>query len=272
MAESISPGENQSQEPSLVNQLRQLIQAIQASGKAILPRTNDALLLSIAESAARIFGAKAASIALLNEENGTLEFKVAVGQGNTEVVGKNIPINKGIAGYVAMTGQPIAVSNVEKDPRFAQDFAQSTGYVPNSILATPLLSNDRVIGVMEVLDKIDTDSFGLQDMELLGIFAQQAALAIDQSQHFDRLGEALVLGLKRLATEDPTVEAAALSDALEGVNTAQLQAGDLLTIADLFNQVSKLGAAEQQVCLKILATFAEYGSTKTKLSGGGSYR
>jgi GAF domain-containing protein len=125
---------------------------------------------------------------------------------------------------------------------------------------------------MEVLDKIDTDSFGLQYMELLGIFAQQAALAIDQSQHFDRLGEALVLGLKRLATEDPTVDAAALSDALEGVNTAQLQAGDLLTIADLFNQVSKLGAAEQQVCLKILATFAEYGSAKTKFSGGGSYR
>ena len=100
MAESFSPGENQSKEPPLVNQLRQLIQAIQASGKAILPRTNDALLLSIAESAARIFGAKAASIALLNEENGTLEFKVAVGQGNTEVVGKNIPINKGIRGIV----------------------------------------------------------------------------------------------------------------------------------------------------------------------------
>ena len=272
MAENTSPGEPQFQELQLADQLRRLIQAIQASGKAILPRTNEALLHSIAEAAARIFGAGAASIAILNNERGILEFKVAVGQGNTEVIGMSIPMNKGIAGYVAMTGQPIAVSNVEQDPRFAQDFARNTGYVPRSILATPLLSNDRVIGVMEVLDKIDAASFGLQDMELLGIFAQQAALAIDQSQQIDQLEEALVLGLKRLATADFTVDAAALLSALEQVDTTQPQAQDLLTLADLFNQVSELGAAERRTCLKILATFIEYGRARAKSSGGGYYQ
>jgi GAF domain-containing protein len=272
MVDTSMPEEHTNKESALVNQLFALLQGIQVSGKAILPRTNDALLLSIAEAAAHIFGAKAASIALLNEEDGTLEFKVAVGEGNTEIVGMNIPMNKGIAGYVAMTGQPIAVSDVEQDARFAKDFAQGTGYVPSSILATPLLSNDRVIGVMEVLDKIDTASFGLQDMELLGIFAKQAALAIDQSQHFDMLGEALLLGLKRLATEERQVDAAALLEVLERASTSLPRASDLLSLADLFNQISELGAAEQRVCLKILATFAEYSHNKLILRGGVSYR
>jgi GAF domain-containing protein len=181
-------------------------------------------------------------------------------------------MNRGIAGYVAMTGQPIAVSNVEQDARFAQDFARSTGYMPRSILATPLLSKDRVIGVMEVLDKIEAASFGLQDMELLGMFANQAALAIDQSQQYERLGEALVLGLKRLAIADMTVEAAVLLSALEKVDTSQPQAKDLLSMADLFNQIGRMGAAERRACIKILQAFAEYEGGRVKFSGTGLHR
>jgi len=260
-------GENQ-----LADQLGRLVVSIQASGRAVLPRTSDALLQSIVEAAARIFGAGAASIALLNEEKGTLEFKVAVGPGNTDVVGMSIPMDKGIAGYVAMTGQPIAVSNVEQDARFAQDFAKSTGYMPNSILATPLLSDDRVIGVMEVLDKLQAASFGMQDMELLSLFAHQAGLAIDQAQQFDRLGEALVTGLKRLATADLSANAAALLGALEKVNVDQPSARDLLMLADLFNQISELGSAERRACIRILQAFAEYSSSKVQFSPGGFYR
>jgi GAF domain-containing protein len=261
-----------SQENRLADQLSRLILSIQASGRAVLPRTSEALLQSIVEAAARIFGASAASIALLDEEKGVLEFKVSVGQGNAGVVGMSIPMNQGIAGYVTMTGQPIAVSDVERDARFAGDFAKSTGYVPRSILATPLVTNERVIGVMEVLDKINAASFGLQDMELLGMFAQQAALAIDQAQQFDRLGEALLTGLKRLATADLSMDAAELLGALERVNTVQPQASDLLTLADLFNQIYSLGSAERQACIKILAAFAEYSNAKAKFSGGGFHR
>ncbi len=272
MAEENPQAPPPSQDIRLAEQLSRLISSIQTSGRAILPRTNDALLQSIVEAAARIFGAAAASIALINEEKGTLEFKVAIGPGNTGVVGMSIPMNKGIAGYVAMTGQPIAVSNVEQDRRFAQDFAKSTGYMPRSILATPLLSQDRVIGVMEVLDKIQEASFGLQDMELLGMFAQQAALAIDQSQQFDRLGEALVLGLKRLATADLSAQSSELLGALERVDIQQPQARDLLALADLFNQISRLGSVEKQACIKVLRVFAEYSSSASRVSGGGFFR
>jgi len=272
MTEETSQPDQSAPESRLVEQLERLISSLQASGRAVLPRTSEALLQSIVEAAARIFGAAAASIALVNEEKGLLEFKVAIGRGNTDIIGKSFPLDKGIAGYVAMTGQPIAVSNVEQDPRFAQDFAKSTGYVPRSILAMPLLSNERVIGVMEVLDKIQAASFGLQDMELLSLFARQAALAINQAQHFDRLGEALMLGLERLVATDATPAASGLLETLRKIDPACLEGRDLLALADLFNQISELGEAEQRACIQVMTAFAEYGQAKVRRSRGGLYR
>jgi GAF domain-containing protein len=272
MTEETSQLDPSTQESRLAGQLERLVSSLHASGRAVLPRTSEALLHSIVEAAARIFGAAAASIALVNEERGVLEFKVSIGEGNTDIIGKSFPLGKGIAGYVAMTGQPLAVSNVEQDPRFAQDFAKSTGYVPRSILAAPLLSNDRVIGVMEVLDKIQAASFGLQDMELLSLFARQAALAIDQSQHFDRLGEALLLGLERLAASEAATEGSELVETLKKIDPGRLEASDLLTLADLFNQISTLGSAEQRACIQVLTAFAEYGRAREKLSRGGFHR
>jgi GAF domain-containing protein len=272
MNEEISNQLQSSQDDRLTEQLKRLIRSIQVSGRAILPRNHDALLNSIVNAAMRIFGAAAASIALIDEERGTLEFKVAAGPGNTDVIGMSFPLGKGIAGYVAMTGQPIAVSNVEHDPRFAQDFAKSTGYVPSSILATPLISNERVIGVMEVLDKLQAASFGLQDMELLGMFAQQAALAIDQSEQLDRLDEALISGLERIANAEVTVATPDLAETFGNINLESPQAQDLLALADLFNQIGDLGSAERRACLKVMTAFAEYSSTKAKLSRGGFVR
>jgi len=186
-----------------------------------------------------------------------LEFKVAYGASNRDLVGLKFPLDKGIAGYVVMTGQPLSISNVRQDARFNQDFAKSTGYVPSSILAMPLLSGERVIGVMEVLDKINAASFGIQDMELLGMFAHQAAIAIDQSQRMDRIQDALVLGLKRLVADEPTSESAELLSSLDSIGDLK-DGEDLLALADLFNEISALGEAERKACMHVLNIFAEY--------------
>jgi len=241
----------------LSGQLKRLLAAIEASGHAILPQSIDELLNSIVEAAGRIFNAAAASILLVNEQEQHLEFKVAFGASNRDLVGLKFPLDKGIAGYVVMTGQPVAISNVRQDARFNQDFAKSTGYIPNSILAMPLLSGERVIGVMEVLDKINATSFGIQDMELLGMFAHQAAIAIDQSQRMDRLQEALVLGLKRLVATEPASESADLLSAFDSIGDLK-DGEDLLALADLFNEISKLGEAERKACLQVLKAFADY--------------
>ncbi len=245
-----------SSQNGLAVELQRLVRAIEAGGRAVLPRSNDALLQSIVEAAARIFGGAAASILLVNEAQRTLEFRVAYGAANRDLVGMSFPLDHGIAGYVAMTGQPIAVSDVRRDPRFHRHFAETTGYVPRSILATPLLSGERVIGVMEVLDKIEGTSFGMQDMELLGIFARQAALAIEQSQQLDGIGDALALGLRRLAASD--LSAGSSEEAWRTAEGSPPPAKEILDLADLFNDISALGDAERRACRQILEVFAAY--------------
>jgi signal transduction protein with GAF and PtsI domain len=248
----------------LAAELAQLLQAIEAGGRAVLPSSNDALLNAIVTAAARIFGAAGATIFLVDEEGQSLVFRVAVGKDTGRLLGVKIPLDSGIAGYVAMTGQPIAVSNTEEDARFNASFARSTGYIPKSILATPLISGDRVIGVMEVLDKIDANSFGLQDMELLGLFAQQAALAIEQSHQLDRVGEALVRGLEQLAAEEGLPQSGPLVQALERSRHSAPEMEDLFALAGLFNDLSRLGRNEQRTALKILLALAEYSQTKRR--------
>ncbi|MCC7164073.1 MAG: GAF domain-containing protein [Anaerolineae bacterium] len=242
--------------PSLEAQLRELVLAITATSRALLPLSGDQLLQTIVQAAASIFGAAAASIALVDESAGEMVFRVAYGQGSDSVVGMRIPLDQGIAGYVANTGQPIAVSNVQTDPRFARDTAERTGYVPRSILAMPLVAEDRVIGVMEVLDKLSAPSFGMQDMELLGLFARQAALAIHQSQHLDALNEILVQNIRALVTPETAVD---LERVLGEKDAAKHD--DVLEIARVFQSIAGLGERERKACLKIMQVFEEYGTT-----------
>jgi len=244
-------------EEKLSEQLQRLLMSIEASGRAILPRSNDTLLKSIVEAAAKIFGAAAASLLLVNEEEEALEFKVSTGEADHDLVGTKFPYDKGIAGYVFMTGMPIATSNVKEDKRFNQDFAQSTGYVPSSILATPLItSDDRVIGVMEVLDKINAASFDIHDMELMGLFAQQASMAIEQSQQIDKIQDAMVRALTNLVKADKSKPSPELRTALEQSLLRHEDQIDLLELAELFNQISALGDTERKACIQILSVFA----------------
>lgn len=245
-----------------LKKLQNLLDIIEASGHAILPRSNDELLQSIVEAAGKIFNAAAASILLANEKEKALEFKAAYGSSNRRLVGEKFPIGRGIAGYVVLSGQPLTVANVQDDSRFNQDFAKSTGYIPKSILAMPLKSGERVLGVIEVLDKLNASTFGLQDMELLGMFAHQAAIAIDQSQRMDQLQEAFIEGLKVMAS----TSGKNITDLFPGnSNIKDKEAGfDLLELGNILYRVSQLGERECQSCIDVLKIFANYQDSTRK--------
>jgi GAF domain-containing protein len=136
------------------------------------------LLQSIVDATARLFDAEAASIALFEPNPDRLEFRVAAGAKGAGAIGLSVAPTQGIAGYVFSTGQPIALSDVKDDPRFDQSVAERTGYVPRSIAAAPLLHEGGTLGVLQVLDKRSSPTFSLQDMELLGVFAGQATVAL----------------------------------------------------------------------------------------------
>ena len=156
------------------------------------------LLESIVDAARSIFAAEAASIFLLDEDADELVFEAVSGRGEDALVGSRFPSSTGIAGFALVTRQPLVVDDLDSDPRFSRDRAEATGYVPSSIVASPLLYGERALGVLSVLDRPPETKVRLAEVDLLGLFANQAAIALDLLQRARRAREALA-GEGRLA-------------------------------------------------------------------------
>jgi len=170
------------------------------------------LLQSIVEVARAIFGAKASSIFLVDEEADELVFEAVAGEGAGELVGTRLPSSTGIAGWVLVTRQPLVLDDVRSDPRFSRETAEKTGFVPQGLMAVPLLYEEQALGVLQVLDRPQRSRFSLREMDLLGLFASQAAIGLQllraarraRAVLADAGGEAAVLA--RLAAVVETLE------------------------------------------------------------------
>jgi GAF domain-containing protein len=190
------------------------------------------LLQSIVEVARAIFGARAASVAVLDEAAGDFAFEAVAGAGERDLVGTRFRAGQGIAGAAAATGEPMVIDDLHADRRFAREVAEGTGYVPDAMMVAPLLRGERTLGVLSVLDRRRLRP-GLEDLQLLEAFAGQAAQALELSDAARRAAALLEDGggrpeelavvapaLRRLlATEDPQRRAAglALLSALDGL-------------------------------------------------------
>ena len=150
-----------------------------------------ALLQSIVGVARAIFKAKASSILLLDEETDELVFEAAADEASESLIGRRFPSSTGIAGFVLVSRQPLVIEDVLADPRFSRETAESTGFVPKGLMAVPLLHEERALGVLEVLDRPQDARFTLAEMELLGLFANQAAIALDLLQRARRAESSL---------------------------------------------------------------------------------
>jgi GAF domain-containing protein len=167
------------------------LRAAVAAGVLGVEENYAALLRSIVEVARAIFKAKASSIFLLDEKSDELVFEAVAGEGSDSLVGQRFPSSTGIAGFVLVSRQPLVIEDVLADPRFSRETAESTGFVPKGLMAVPLLHEERVLGVLEVLDRPKEAKFTLAEMELLGLFANQAAIALDLLQRARRARSAL---------------------------------------------------------------------------------
>lgn len=181
-----------------------------------------ALLRSIVEVARSIFRARGSSIFLLDEAADELVFAAVASEEEQSLLGMRIPSSSGIAGWVLSSRTPLVIDDLENDPRHARDVAERTGYVPKGLMAVPLLHEERVLGVLQVLDRPQNSRFSLAEMELLGLFANQAAIALDlltSARHaraaLDGDGDAAAVArvaaaLERLGAEDDGRRDAAL--------------------------------------------------------------
>lgn len=153
-----------------------------AAGMLPSEQSHLALLQSIADVARAIFGATAASIMLLDSATDELVFEAVSGYGEGNLIGMRFPSSTGIAGWVLVTGQPIVIDDLQQDPRFDRQAAQRTGYVPKGLMAVPLVNGESTLGVLQVLDRSDERAFSLGEVDLLILFANQAAIGLDLMQ------------------------------------------------------------------------------------------
>jgi GAF domain-containing protein len=163
------------------------LRAAAAAGSLASEEAHKALLQSVVDVARAIFDARASSIFVLDEDAGELVLEAVSGEGQEGVVGLRFPSSAGIAGWVLVTRQPLVLDDVTQDPRHARNVAERTGYVPKKLMAVPLLHEERTLGVLYVLDRNDEAAFTLKEMDLLALFAAQAAIGLE-----------LLLGARRL--------------------------------------------------------------------------
>jgi GAF domain-containing protein len=196
------------------------------------------LLTSIVEVARAIFHARAASIFLLDEEADELVFEAIAGEGSDRLVGTRFPSSTGIAGWVLVTRQPLVLEDVSKDPRFGREAAEATGYVPKGLMAVPLLHDEKALGVLEVLDRPARPGAALEEIELLGLFAAQAAIALDLLQAARRARRALEGSGKELET------VARLAAAIDSLPEERREAGVglLAALEELLREESRAAA------------------------------
>jgi GAF domain-containing protein len=233
--------------------LRQLGELATALAPAVRPAETDELLRSLTETARRLFGAAACSLALLTEDDSELLYTTAAGKGAADVTGMRIPADQGIAGWVVRSGQPIAIGNLASDPRFSREVAEQTGYVPQAILAVPVQTSQRMLGVLSLLDRDPQRPGAEQDMTLLTLFADQAALALATVERFGLFGRMLLNALAQAAADDDLVRA--LREAADELPAAD---ADLAALAAAFAALARRGAAERRLALAVLRDVADY--------------
>ena len=231
-------------------------------GPALVPTSHIELLRSITSAAKELFQAAACSVALLTDDQKELVFHVASGEGREDVEGMRIPSSTGIAGWVVTSGQPMAIEDTATDERFNRQAAERTGYVPTSILAMPLETERQMIGVISVLDRQGHAAGAAKDMELLSIFANQAALAIENSRVFTDLGGALFEAVAQATDEED------VSRVLNEIAArSRRKEGQLAELAAHFNEISMAGEEEQTAAVRILREFASYLESRRKRRG-----
>ena len=142
--------------------------------------------------------AEVSSIFEVDRGKGELFFRCSRGSSSEQLKPMRLPIGQGIAGWVAQTEQPLICADPYQDDRFSRQFDQKSGFCTRSILCVPLKSHDRLMGVLEVLNKKGGHSFNDDDLEMLILLSNMIGPALENAQLYRRLQEKLELTREEL--------------------------------------------------------------------------
>jgi signal transduction histidine kinase len=168
---------------------------------------SDQLLHRVLGWATSVMGAEGASALLLDESGQTLHFAAATGPKSQELKPFTLQVGQGIAGWVAQRGEPAVVNDVRSDPRFNKGIADAIDFPTHAILCVPLRVRDKMMGVIEVVNRLDGSPFNEDDAELLSAVANQAALVLENSRLYEVLSERVVQSESDLAATNRRLQA-----------------------------------------------------------------
>lgn len=179
-----APGEAEELLRRKSEQLRLLSEVVRTVNSLLEP---DAVVSFIMDRIQRLARAEAWSLLLLDEERRELYFKEALGQKAGPLKEVRIPVGSGIAGTVAASGQPMVVNDVAACEQFNPDPDRLTRFETRSVLAAPLKHQDRVLGVLEVINKSGGGPFTEEDLETVLLFLEPAAIALQNAFLFEKV-------------------------------------------------------------------------------------
>lgn len=143
----------------------------------------DDLLSRIVHAAADLSGSQAASILLYDQTRNQLFFQASTNLADAVMRGLSVPVEGSIAGWIVKNREPIIVDDTHRDPRFFSNVGKAVRFSTDSLLGTPLIAKEKVVGVLEAINKIDGD-FSDDDQEMLMTLSAQAAVAIENARLF----------------------------------------------------------------------------------------
>jgi transcriptional regulator with GAF, ATPase, and Fis domain len=251
---------SQLSDQQFVRELKQAVVVASAASAITAPITHSHLLELIVQTSMHVTSAKQAALFLIDEETQELRFETTIGPHAAQIRSLRVPLGHGIAGLVAQTGEPMVVTDADRDPRQAADIARAAGYTPKNILCVPLVYGDRIIGALEMMDKQGAHSFAASDIETLGFFAKQAAVAIEQSLVTRNISQLLTTSLETLWTSAEKRKEALQQHARSfGRHLEMLPLYDrALDLAGFVHEIVSAGESEVKLCEAVLRSLTEY--------------
>jgi diguanylate cyclase (GGDEF)-like protein len=140
----------------------------------------------IMEKTRELVRSEAWSLLLVDEKSNQLHFSVAIGEHTNKLRKFKLNIGEGVAGWVAREGKPVIVQNVSEDPRFFNEIDQTIDFQTRSILCVPLETRGRVLGVIEVINRMGDGVFTDRDLSLVTKLAGFAAVAIENARLYQQ--------------------------------------------------------------------------------------
>jgi len=191
-----------------------LFSLLQAAQEVSSTRDKEKLLKSIIQSATKVVACKNSCLMLLPPGTQELVAYVVVGDNKDQMREMRFKLGEGIAGWVAKHAEAVLSNDVQSDPRYSNKLDQITDTPLKSILCIPLLSKDKVLGVLNIINKPGDGRFTEEDLHLAEAFASQASIAIENANLYDAMSrenkllrEQLDLAPKLLISFNPRMKA-----------------------------------------------------------------